>query len=444
MGVSRFAWLECIRKPVKSAILYVILTIIFAGALTGLRLYASTRQARAEALHSIGSYIQLSPEGDETAAISEEMIQRILELPYVIGVNQTIAGYAVPVGFSNVKEYEGETPDPKDLRYEEAYDIAPGNVVVDANTDNRFLEVFRLNQVHVSEGIIPDDGHRGIMVEKRLAQINHLELGDKLTFTSSLNVETEAEIIGIYETDAVFRITENNSLGEGIFAMSPYNRIYASLDVGEMLYQQEASGQNLDIYIDAPEHVEATGKAVKEFPWDWERLSLYNMTESYYQDYAGHIESLGRTSKILLFYLLAIGGVFLSIVLTVFSHYYDYDSGILLSLGAGKRRIIGQHFLSTLYIAAAAMVTSIVFAYTAAEPWIEAVIDSSNRTFSLGIAQFSDGISSDYRIHLGTLGIEGGLLYFAIVFLFLGLSCMSPVYHVIRFKPREILSEKRR
>lgn len=444
MKLSTFAWLECIRKPVKNIMLYIILTVIFTGALTGLRIYFSTQQARAKVIHSIGAFIQLSPEEGKNVIISEDMIDSILRLPHVIGVNQTIAGYAVPVNFRNVKEYEGETPDPNDLSYKEAYDIAPGNVVIDANTDNRFLDVFRLNQVHVLEGVIPDSKNKGIMVEKRLAEINGLKLGDMLTLTSSLEIEIEAEIIGIYETEAVFQITKNNSLGEGIFAMSPYNRIYASLNVGEVLYKNEASKQNLDIYIDFPQNVAVTGKAVKAFAWDWEKLSLYNMTESYYQDYAGHIENLSRTSKILLFYLLSIGAVFLSIVLTIFSHYYDYDSGILLALGERKLRIIGQYFLATLYIATAAMVTSVGLAYTIAVPWIKSVIDSSNSTFSLGIAQFYDGVTPDYSIHLDSFGIKGIVFYAVIVFLFLILSCMSPAYHVIRFKPRKILSEDRR
>jgi|GEM_PF-1829254 len=447
MKLRTFAWLECVRKPAKNIILYTILTVIFTGTLVGLRIYMSTWQTRKEVLHSIGAFIELSlDEGSDinSSPISSDMINRIMELPYVVGVNQTIAEYAIPVNFKNVKEYKGEKPDPNDMSYEESYDIAPDNVVIDANIDNRFLDLFRLNQARVIDGTIPDSQNKGLMVEKHLAEVNSLKVGNKLTLTSSLKHEVAAEIIGVYETDTVFQITKHNSLGEGIFAMSPYNRIYASLDIGAALYNEDLAKLNLDIIIDSPEHVDVTGKSIKSFDWDWKSYSLYNMTETFYQDYGRHIESLSKFSKIMLFYVLAIGAIFLSIVLTIFSHYYDYDSGILLSMGAQKRMIIGQYFLATMYITLTAVITAIGLVYTVATPMINSIISSSNSTFTLGIGQFNDSITPDYSIYLSSLGFRGILLYIITIFSFLILSCIPPIYHVMRFKPREILSEKGR
>jgi len=446
MATGKLAFLECIRKPIKNIVLYIILSAIFTGTLIGLRVYISTQYSKENALNSIGAFIQLSENYEnrvESFQITSNMIESIVELPHVTGINQNIAEYAIPVNFKNVKAYSGERPDPNDKSYEEFYDITPDNIILDANLDNKSLDVFRLNQARLISGIIPDDSNPGLLIEKHLAEENHLTVGDPLILTSSKKIEISAEIIGIYETDAIFEITKNNTLGEGIFSMSPYNRIYSSLDIGIALYARSLANLCLKIIVDSPQNIDRVGKAIKMFDWDWKQYGLYNMTETYYQDHAQHIEKLGNYSKMLLFYIFAIGAIFLSVILTVFSRYYDYDSGILLALGSKKRTIIFQYFLSTLYIVAIAAITSIILAFTAASPLIEFILSSSN-TVSFGIAQFENALIPDYSVYLSSLGIIGVGVFVVIIFIFLIFSCISPVYHVIRFNPREILSEKRR
>lgn len=446
MDIERFAYLECIRKPVKNVILCIIFIIIFSGTLVGLRIYSSTQQARDDALNTIGAYIQLSEnysEKVEQVQISEEMIDKVQTVQHVIGVNQNLAEYAIPVNFINVKQYSGETPDPDDLSYLEAYDITPDNVVVDANLDNQFLDIFRLNQARLLEGTIPNNANRGLMIEKHLAEINGSSIGDFLRLTSSKGIEVKAEIIGIYEIDAVFQITKNNTLGEGIFSLSPYNRIYASLDIGMSLYDRDPSQLILNIIVDHPDNVTKVGKTIKSFNFDWEQYGLYNMTETFYQDYARHIDELGNYAKLLLFYILTIGAVFLSIVLTIFSGYYKYDSGILLSLGAPKSSIVFQYFLSTAYIIVFSLIVSAIIVYSVGNSIVQVMINQTGMV-SIGIAQFNNGLNGDFSVHIQSLGLRGLLLFIGTVFFFLVLSCASPTYQILKFKPREILADKRR
>jgi len=442
MNIFFASLLESVRKPVQNVILCIIFISIFVGELIGLTVYATSQNARQSALEIIGAKMMMSSNEstDIECNINEKMISQILTVKHIVSVNQNRAEYAIPISFRNSKEIDGQPPasSPQDKDW---VDITPESVIIDAFREVKSADVFRENQAKLIEGIFPDTKNCGAIIEKRLAEVNGFHIGDEFTVTSSENIEVQIPIIGIYETKANFRVTEENALGESIYAMSPYNRIYTDLTAVIQLYKTDITKLPLEIFVDAPKNLDIAANSIKEFDFDWENLGLYNMTASYMKDEAGQVGVLDNFAKLIIFYVSSIGGILLLLILSVFTKYFEYESGILLALGATKKRAIAQYYITTAYIMGIALIISVAISRVYAGQLTAKMIENTSVEMDV-IASYLTGFETSLEVMQASLTPTTWFMFLVAIVFFLFVSGLLPLYTLLHLKPKDIIAKK--
>jgi putative ABC transport system permease protein len=413
----------------------------------GLQIYSSADAAKNDALDTIGGSIVYEMNGNHEdpseQRISNEIRKQILPIDHVIGVNRHIADYAFPVDFENVRDYTGETPISDPSLYEvDSENLRPYSVIVDANTDCSLIDDFRLEKALLTGGEFPTVEHPGVVIEQHLSEQNGLTIGDAITFTVPGGKDVTALITGVYRTTGSFHITGDNYLGEAIFAMSPYNRIYTSLDVGTSLYRVDPESLSLTIHIDQPQNVEIVGKEIKNLDLNWKDYALVNMTATLYSIEGTQIENLSGYAKAILLYVILIGAILISLVLTIYVRYYIHDAGIFIALGANKSRVVLQYAIAMIAVVLSALLVSVIVSNIISgeitNSFIEQTATSSTTTYS-----YVSGLNPNYDVQIrGFRPIDYGY-FMGVAMLFLIISCGHLALEIIRYQPRSILINKR-
>lgn len=101
-------------------------------------------------------------------------------------------------------------------------------------------------------------------------------------------------------------VTDENIVGEAVFAYSPYNRIYADLDTAADFFSIDPETLYATFYIDDPRNVSATGEAMKTAAIDWTQYALANTTQNTYNMEAAQIEATVSMAKTMLLFVVLI------------------------------------------------------------------------------------------------------------------------------------------
>ncbi|HCT92440.1 MAG TPA: hypothetical protein DF613_13850 [Lachnospiraceae bacterium] len=444
MLLMKNAFLELSRKKTKTFLLCFVFTVIFTGELGALTVLDSARAAREPVLAGIGATVTLEwapeyaeKEGTEDAVFTEEVAAKLASAGHVVGVNQRCSDYALPVDFKNCRRYEGEDPcaqEPGNLADEGMEDW----VVLEGDDRIDLADAFRLGRAEVVSGEYPSSGRAGVLISRQLAEDNGLDIGSSMNF-SAHGKEAELTVAGIYETKASFIVTEDNIVGPGVFAFSPFNRIYTDAGTAAELFGMEKAEQPIDVYVDTPGHVQAVGEEIRGMDLDWSVYSLVNTTTVAYSDQAGAIEAVIYTSGIFFAAMSAFSAIALFLVMGIWAARFPYEDGICLALGASRWFAVAKLFVSSLFIA----LPSLVLALPASR-WLAAGILEAKNAETAGMsgeyATFATGLEPVAEVALKNP--DAGLLAgFAFVVLAVVLvSCLAPAGAVCRLKPREILS----
>ena len=442
MNLLKCAILEYTRKPIKYILLGIIFFAVFTGAWIGIQLLDSAEVAQDKMLEKIGAYLQLdlkdNVEVDEDfeGKIDADIRSEILNIQYVKGVNQEKGDYAFPLSFQNVKEHKGENPSHKDDN-DLADEMTADSVSVLTNLDCSLIDAFRLGEAELIEGKYAADDCSGVMIEEKLAKENNLQLGSYLTLGTSTVKSVKAKVVGVYRYNGYFEITENNSIGDNIYAMSPFNRIYSSFDIGEKLFQIKREDLPLNIYITQPQYNDIVGRKIKSLDFDWELYGLYNMTASIYKIEGQQISTLLNYAKLILFYVLAIGLVLISIVLNLYAKFILHDMGVFYALGASKKRIILQNLISLMVIALFSSGMALLVASVISKDVCGNLILQT--TVFQGTAQMLNGFNGGSEVTLRFFSVRQGIGYGGIVMVVLMLSNVPCIMKLNKKNLRKVL-----
>lgn len=282
---------------------FVVQILIFTVFWSSCFVYISSENAKDAFLDKVGNVITLS--SDSGAKIQDNVINQIIEIEHVIGINQNISDYAVPVNFENSKEYSGINPSTQtgtmsDMMGSDTY-MGSNSIVLDGNINTGFAKVFRLDQGKISAGIHPSELNSGALISEQIAETNGLSIGDHLSISFNGNIHDIA-VIGIYNTTQYFEITKDNYVGKDVFAYSPYNRIYVDMNTAITVFGQDTD--SYEIFVDEYQNIDSVGKELKnKLELDWGHYTLTNTTETIYQGNGGNIIYIQDYSHSIISYL---------------------------------------------------------------------------------------------------------------------------------------------
>jgi len=344
-----------LRKRVRTAVLFIVLTIITASMLSAT---AVSRAAQHEAgqieKQAVGGFVlasnlqgsMLTPRGGGMVRPAD--VQRISKLSgvdsYMVRQNAT----ADLVGASVVKVPGG---DDYDAEKEQQF----GNTAnVIGTNDSSKLNVFTSHTLSMVDGrhLKASDKHMS-MVHEDLAKTNGLKVGDTLTLKanpydadneSHSTATVKTTIVGIFKGDSDRKVSSRAELTS--------NTVYTDLDTTSTLYQYKAGKeiyQDATFVLDKGVDVEKTMEAAKKLPVDWNN---YQITRN--DQYTSSMLNAARGVRSMM--LGALIGVtisaviVLSLMLLLWMNDRRQEMGVLVSLGIGKPSLIAQYLTEMILI----------------------------------------------------------------------------------------------
>ena len=336
-----------LRKRVRTAVLFIVLTIITASMLSATAVSRAEKQA-------VGGFVlasnlqgsMLTPRGGGMVRPAD--VQRISKLSgvdsYMVRQNAT----ADLVGASVVKVPGG---DDYDAEKEQQF----GNTAnVIGTNDSSKLNVFTSHTLSMVDGrhLKASDKHMS-MVHEDLAKTNGLKVGDTLTLKanpydadneSHSTATVKTTIVGIFKGDSDRKVSSRAELTS--------NTVYTDLDTTSTLYQYKAGKeiyQDATFVLDKGVDVEKTMEAAKKLPVDWNN---YQITRN--DQYTSSMLNAARGVRSMM--LGALIGVtisaviVLSLMLLLWMNDRRQEMGVLVSLGIGKPSLIAQYLTEMILI----------------------------------------------------------------------------------------------
>ncbi|OOR24460.1 ABC transporter permease [Bacillus wiedmannii] len=192
------------------------------------------------------------------------------------------------------------------------------------------------------------------LMEKRLAELNNLKVGDKVKVQSGDKKETlEIEIIGIYETN-------EKAMGQQAPPiMDPANKLYMPHSTMKKLeVDQGISSVQVVYFLNDPKYIDAFKKEAKKSNIDFNYYKL-DAHDSLYKQMIGPIENISSTSQMIIYIVSIAGAIILGLIIMLSIKGRRKEMGILLSIGEKKWKLMAQFVVEVVCVAILAFGLSI-------------------------------------------------------------------------------------
>ena len=255
-----------------------------------------------------------------------------------------------------------------------------------------YIDSVRNESMTIKDGTYFDeDSTDSAMISYEFAELNSLSVGD--TFTLK-NIYTEKEItltvIGIYDTSEgradANTIYMNTETAAKFLSTDDYNN--GNYDVDNVSFYMENSDK-------ADEFVE---KINIDYPTLAENNLKVAVDTSEYDSISSSIESVGNFANTILIIVIIAAVIIITLIVTIDVKDRRYEIGVLMSLGASKKSVIGQIITELVLVGtfgfALASVTGTVFAGTLGNSIIESQTASSSKQEEKNFGRPGAGSSS--------------------------------------------------
>ncbi len=352
MRIIKRAYLYVTRKKGKSILLFFILLIMATFVLTGLSTQKASQEAQKNLREALGGEFYVSVELSE----SNPYFRRVddgegaLDLYTELPVTRDMINAIMEIGGIEKYDASAQTLVSTNLT------IFPGNVPLKGELNNKVYartvagtennSFFQSGIMELAEGKhITGNESNAAVISRDMADQNNLQIGDSISLQA--DEEAEVKIIGIYEIrkpDPAFTsVVTYEKLENQIFIdTSALQSLFGDMPVG--FYEAAFS-----VYDPAQlDSIMAEVKGLSAIDWRAFKVAADNQT---YLDAAAPLQKLQALVSSIIWVIALVSAVILSLILTMWGRSRIHETGVFLSLGIGKMRIIGQYLAEVLMIA---------------------------------------------------------------------------------------------
>ena len=400
MGTMKRAFLYVTRKKGKSILLFLILLVMATFVLTGLSIEKSSQEAQQSLREALGGEFEVVVDFSENNPYAkrendgEGNVNLYTEYP----ITQEIIDAVMTV--NGIKSYDAATH----TLVSTNLDIFSGNVPMKAEFNNLIYArtvvgtenniFFQSEKFKLIEGShITGNENNVAIISKDLAEKNDLKLGDTISLQSDNSVDIK--IIGIYE------ILKPDSPFENIVTYEvAENQIFIDLHTLQSLFGDVPTGfDSVTFYIYDPAQLDNIISEVNKLSSiDWQAFNVITNNETYLEA-AAPLQKVQTLVTTMIIVIVLVSVIILSLVLTMWGRSRIHETGIFLSLGIAKSKIIGQYLTEVLIIAIFAFglsyLTSNVVAKQLASGLLQQVTATSEEQKTDIVTQIKDGYDSD-------------------------------------------------
>ena len=352
MGTIKRAFLYVARKKGKSILLFFILLIMSTFVLTGLSTQKASQEAQKNLREALGGEFYVSVELSE----SNPYFRRVddgegaLDLYTELPVTRDMINAIMEIGGIEKYDASAQTLVSTNLT------IFPGNVPLKGELNNKIYartvagtennSFFQSGIMELTEGKhITGNESNAAVISRDMADQNSLQIGDSISLQA--DEEAEVKIIGIYEIrkpdPAYASVVTYEKLENQIFIdTSALQDLFGDMPVG--FYEVAFS-----VYDPAQlDSIMSEVKGLSAIDWRAFEVTADNQT---YLDAAAPLQKLQALVSSIIWVIALVSTVILSLILAMWGRSRIHETGVLLSLGIGKMKIIGQYLAEVLMIA---------------------------------------------------------------------------------------------
>ena len=352
MGTTKRAFLYVTRKKGKSILLFFILLIMSTFVLTGLSTQKASQEAQKNLREALGGEFYVSVELSE----SNPYFRRVddgegaLDLYTELPVTRDMINAIMEIGGIEKYDASAQTLVSTNLT------IFPGNVPLKGELNNKIYartvagtennSFFQSGIMELTEGKhITGNESNAAVISRDMADQNSLQIGDSISLQA--DEEAKVKIIGIYEIrkpdPAYASVVTYEKLENQIFIdTSALQDLFGDMPMG--FYEVAFS-----VYDPAQlDSIMSEVKGLSAIDWRAFEVAADNQT---YLDAAAPLQKLQALVSSIIWVIALVSAVILSLILTMWGRSRIHETGVFLSLGIGKMRIIGQYLAEVLMIA---------------------------------------------------------------------------------------------
>lgn len=383
MSFIKRALLAVTRRKGKSFILFIIFAAIANMVLAGLAIQHATDYASVLARQKLGGQLTLRYDmqsamqkartaGEQRPRIQVEPItedmakmlasqKNIINSNYVVNTNGMAVGFKPVVTDQGTEQNNTTTDNQSQKRGGSAQggDFVVPDVTVTGVSSSALIDSFSNGDAKMVDGrqiTIEDADKKVAMIEKNLADQNALKVGGKIKIKAARSEDAvEYSIVGIYQTSATSS-TEGQRMGNMPFT-EPYNKIFvdykSAIPLKNSTTDTGLTTGGIDsavFYVDDPKNIDTVKTDAKAMNIDWSKFTL-DANDQAYKQMMGPIENVASFSMTVVYIVAIAGAVILALILMLSIKERMYETGVLLSMGEGKLKIIGQYVVEVLLIA---------------------------------------------------------------------------------------------
>lgn len=356
MSTLKRAFLYTMRKKTKTLILFLVLVTISTFILTGLSIYKAADDSALSLRQSVGGSIRLELDENNRKNWQYQQAAGGMLVDYV-GAPITDEDIQKIMSIDGIKAYNGlgdGSVFAKDFSFISGFSFGAGSDYsrLPSVTDSEYFNFFTRKAFQLVEGrhIKEDDDHV-VLISTAIAEKNALKLGDTITvqccYDKGNYPDVSLTIIGIYAYEA------NNEFNTT--STDKRNRLIIDHKAMQEIMQRDMIqyDNGVDFYVDDPREMERIASQIKVLDLDWDSFTL-TMDNSAYEAVASPLTAMQNLIVWLIVGCVAVSVGILILILSMWIKQRRHETGILLSAGISKSRIILQYIVEVLMIAVVA------------------------------------------------------------------------------------------
>ena len=342
------------RKRGKTLILLLTLLVISTFVLTGLSILAAADQSALSLRQSMGGSIKLELDKDNRQ-----------NWTYQQGVGGTLVGYTgTPItdadiekvmSVKGIRSYNGVGDGSvfaMDFSFISGFSFGPGSDYsrLPSVSNSEYFNYFRRGAFKLVEGrhITPEDDH-AVLISTALAERNGLKLGDTITVQCCYDAggypNVSLKIIGIYKStldDGGFTTTSTDKRNRLIIDHKAMQEI--------MMHDVIQYDNGVEFFVDDPRDIDKIAAQIQKLDLDWSCFKL-TVDNTAYEAVASSLTAMQNMVTGLIIGIVIVSIGILALILNMWIKQRTHETGILLSIGVSKVKIVAQYILETLMIA---------------------------------------------------------------------------------------------
>ena len=342
------------RKRGKTLILLLTLFVISTFVLTGLSILAAADQSALSLRQSVGGSIKLELDKDNRQ-----------NWTYQQSVGGTLVGYTgTPItdadiekvmSVKGIRSYNGVGDGSvfaMDFSFISGFSFGPGSDYsrLPSVSNSEYFNYFRRGAFKLVEGrhITPEDDHT-VLISTALAKRNGLKLGDTITVQCCYDAggypDVSLKIVGIYKStldDGGFTTTSTDKRNRLIIDHKAMQEI--------MMHDVIQYDNGVEFFVDDPRDIDKIAAQIQKLDLDWNCFKL-TVDNTAYEAVASSLTAMQNMVTGLIIGIVIVSIGILALILNMWIKQRTHETGILLSIGVSKVKIVAQYILETLMIA---------------------------------------------------------------------------------------------